>query len=66
MSDEYWEVTVIRNGHLIAEISSNHVIGCELTAEDEACIRNCAEHLLSFVGREAVVLEEAKEGDLPF
>jgi hypothetical protein len=47
---EHWAVSVDANGENILRIESNCVSGRELTSDDEQLIRNCAHHLLAFVG----------------
>ncbi len=47
---QHWSVTVSRNGENILTTESNCLSGRNLSDEDEACIRNCVQHLLSFVG----------------
>lgn len=49
----HWSVSVERDGENILTIESNCLSGRELSDEDEECIRNCARHLLSFVGEVA-------------
>ena len=46
----HWAVTVFRDGEEIVTIESNCLSGREITPEDEETIRNCAKHLLSFIG----------------
>lgn len=50
MSQDHWSVTVRRNGEEIVTIESNMLSGRELSSEDEAVIRQAAEHLMAFVG----------------
>jgi hypothetical protein len=51
MATDYWAVTVNRRGEDILTIASHYLSGKpELTAEDEQCIRDCAQSLLAFVG----------------
>lgn len=45
-----WAVTVERNGEQVVTIASNCLAGRDLSSEDEQTIRDCAEHLRSFVG----------------
>lgn len=47
---EHWSVAVNRNGENILTIESNCLSGKDLTLEDQETIRQCARHLLSFVG----------------
>lgn len=49
-NNETWCVSVERNGRNILTISHNCVSGKTLGAEDEQRIRECARHLLAFVG----------------
>jgi hypothetical protein len=47
----HWAVMVHRNGEDILTIESNHLSGKpEFSPEDEQCIRDCAQHLLAFIG----------------
>ena len=49
-----WAVMVDRDGDNIVTIGSSHLSGkADLSPEDEETIRTAAQHLLSFVGREA-------------
>jgi len=49
---QHWSVTVEKDGETILTIESNCLSGkSDLTGDDEAVIRNAAEHLLSFVGQ---------------
>jgi hypothetical protein len=47
---QHWSVTVERNGENVVTIDSNCLSGREISPEDEKAIRNCAHHLLSFIG----------------
>lgn len=47
---QHWSVTVERNGENIVTIESNYLSGRKISPEDEKVIRNCAHHLLSFIG----------------
>jgi hypothetical protein len=47
----HWSVSVDRNGENLVTIESNCLSGKkDFTAEEEACIRNAAYTLLSFIG----------------
>lgn len=58
---EHWAVTVSRDGEAILTIETNCVSGRNLTEADEACIRDCARHLLAFVGTAREFPPQAKE-----
>lgn len=47
---KHWGVDVRINGKTVLTIESNCVSGRQLSFDDEETIRNCAEHLLAFVG----------------
>jgi hypothetical protein len=47
---EHWSVAVNRNGENILTIESNCLSGKDLTLEDQETIRQCARHLVAFVG----------------
>jgi hypothetical protein len=52
---KHWAVRVDRNGENILTIESAMLAGKpEFTPEDEQCIRDCAQHLSSFIGSGAV------------
>jgi hypothetical protein len=48
---KHFAVSVVRDGECILTIESNCLAGKDLTQEDEQCIRDCAQHLLSFIGK---------------
>lgn len=48
--NNHWSVSVFRNGENVVTIESNCLSGRNLSAEDEATVRDCARHLLAFVG----------------
>ena len=50
---EHWRVQVDINGEMVLAIESASLAGQDITEEYAAVIRDCAEHLLSFVGRTA-------------
>jgi hypothetical protein len=61
---QHWAVMVYRNGADILTIESNHLSGKpEFSDEDAQCIRDCARHLLAFIGGEdpASALEAARQ-----
>jgi hypothetical protein len=60
VSTQHWSVTVERNGENVVTIESNCLSGREIGEEDEKVIRNCAHHLLSFIGDGIPVSEERK------
>jgi hypothetical protein len=60
VSTQHWAVTVERNGENVVTIESNCLSGREISEEDEEVIRNCAYHLLSFIGDGIPVSEERK------
>lgn len=45
-----WAVTVIVNGNQILTIGHNHLSGVDNIEDYDDAIRNCAMHLLSFIG----------------
>lgn len=47
---QHWSVTVERDGENVVKIESNCLSGREISKEDEKVIRDCAHHLLSFIG----------------
>lgn len=50
---EHWRVQVDINGEMVLAIESASLAGQDITEERAAVIRDCAEHLLSFVGSTA-------------
>lgn len=57
MSQKHWAVSVSREGETILTIESNCLAGRDLSAEDQQCVRDCARHLLSFVGDNPLQVE---------
>jgi hypothetical protein len=62
MRVDHWAVSVFCNGENVVTIESNCLSGRDLSPEDEATIRLCAQHLLAFVGPERTA---AATSDLP-
>lgn len=47
----HWAVSVDRNGNNLVVIESNCLSGKpSFTSDEEQCIRDCAAHLLAFIG----------------
>jgi hypothetical protein len=55
---QHWAVTVFADGDAIVTIESNGLSGRPLSPADEAVIERAALHLLAFLGRTYVPLEE--------
>ena len=59
---DHWRVEVSTSGDSIVAIEPGMLSGKELTQKDENTIRNCAEHLLSFVGNTGVNYDDKSAG----
>lgn len=50
---KHWAVSVFSDGETVLTIESNCVCGRDLSDDDKQLVRDCAQHLLAFVGEPA-------------
>ncbi len=57
-----WAVSVDVNGVTVLTIGHNHLSGADNIEDYADVVRNCAEHLLAFIGPEEVAADTSRIG----